>query len=107
MEMYNFYFIYNFADSLMADIQVVCGHNQMVVQLRTLGAFHGIVYPRGLAKKTPCMEEVDVKSSQVFTHAVPLRSCNTMFTDLVRRPCPYPCPPQFCSGHVRNFAHVQ
>jgi hypothetical protein len=71
------------ADGLMDEITVECHPHEMKVRLTTSMPFHGLVYPRGLDKKSPCMAEYDVQQGAPFTYTVPLRSCNTMFTDSV------------------------
>jgi hypothetical protein len=71
------------ADGLMDEITVECHPHEMKVRLTTSIPFHGLVYPRGLDKKSPCMAEYDVQQGAPFTYTVPLRSCNTMFTDSV------------------------
>lgn len=68
-------------DGLVDSVTVECHQQEMLVTLSTLVPFHGMVYPRGLTKKSPCMTEVDVQLGERFTYKVPLRSCNTMFTD--------------------------
>ena len=65
-------------------MNIECDHQQMVVTIETMVRFHGMVYPRGLTKKSPCMAEFDVQLGQQFAYKVPLRSCNTMFIDTVR-----------------------
>jgi len=65
----------------MDEITVECHPHEMKVRLTTSMPFHGLVYPRGLDKKSPCMAEYDVQQGAPFTYTVPLRSCNTMFTD--------------------------
>lgn len=67
----------------MDTVNVDCHQQEMQVTLSTLVPFHGMVYPRGLTKKSPCMAEFDVQLGDRFTYRVPLRSCNTMFIDTV------------------------
>jgi len=68
-------------DGLVDTIVVDCHHQEMLVTLSTLVPFHGMVYPRGLTKKSPCMAEFDVQDGDLFIYKVPLRSCNTMFIE--------------------------
>ncbi|KAI9553996.1 hypothetical protein GHT06_019267 [Daphnia sinensis] len=68
-------------DGLVDAVNVDCHQQEMLVTLSTLVPFHGMVYPRGLTKKSPCMAEFDVQLGDQFTYRVPLRSCNTMFID--------------------------
>ena len=70
-------------DGLLEDMAVECHPHELVVRLRTSSAFHGMVYPRGLDKKSACMAEFDVQYGQSIVYTLPLRSCNTMFTDSV------------------------
>lgn len=74
-------------DGMVDTLSVECHQHEMVVMLTTVVPFHGMVYPRGLTKKSPCMAEYDVQLGDQFTYKVPLRSCNTMFTDTVRMWC--------------------
>ena len=76
-------FSYFFSDGLVDTVTVECHQQEMLVTLSTHVPFHGMVYPRGLTKKSPCMTEVDVQLGERFSYKVPLRSCNTMFTDTV------------------------
>ena len=79
-----FYFpLYVLSDGLVDTVNVDCHQQEMLVTLTTLVPFHGMVYPRGLTKKSPCMAEFDVQLGDRFTYRVPLRSCNTMFVDTV------------------------
>ena len=73
-----------FADGLVDSFSVECNQQEMVVTLSTMVSFHGMVYPRGLTKQSPCMNEFDVPVGKDFVYRVPLRSCNTMLTDTVR-----------------------
>jgi len=68
-------------DGLVDSFSVECNHQEMVVTLSTMVSFHGMVYPRGLTKQSPCMNEFDVPLGQDFVYNVPLRSCNTMLID--------------------------
>ena len=70
-------------DGLVDSFSVECNHQEMVVTLSTMVSFHGMVYPRGLTKQSPCMNEFDVPVNKDFVYRVPLRSCNTMLTDTV------------------------
>jgi len=68
-------------DGLVDSFSVECNHQEMVVTLSTMVSFHGMVYPRGLTKQSPCMNEFDVPVGKDFVYRVPMRSCNTMLTD--------------------------
>lgn len=79
-----FLLVWTSSDGLVDTVNVDCHQQEMVVTLSTLVPFHGMVYPRGLTKKSPCMAEFDVQLGDQFIYRVPLRSCNTMNTDTVR-----------------------
>ena len=72
-----------FADGLVDGFSVECNLQEMVVTVSTMVSFHGMVYPRGLTKQSPCMNEFDVPIGTDFVYKVPLRSCNTMNVDTV------------------------
>lgn len=79
----NWFYCSILLDGLVDAVNVDCHQQEMLVTLSTLVPFHGMVYPRGLTKKSPCMAEFDVQLGDQFTYRVPLRSCNTMFIDTV------------------------
>lgn len=68
-------------DGLVDGFSVECNLQEMVVTVSTMVSFHGMVYPRGLTKQSPCMNEFDVPIGTDFVYKVPLRSCNTMNVD--------------------------
>ncbi|XP_049845301.1 cuticlin-4 isoform X1 [Schistocerca gregaria] len=64
------------------DVRIECNSNEILVAIRTrTGAFNGMVYPRGLSKNSSCMAEFLQQPSPV-RYKLPLRSCNTMSTEL-------------------------
>uniref|UniRef100_A0A6G1SIX7 Cuticlin-1 n=1 Tax=Aceria tosichella TaxID=561515 RepID=A0A6G1SIX7_9ACAR len=63
------------------DIQIECNSNNIVVTLQTNQGFNGMIYPKGLSKNSTCMMEYHQMSSNI-TYYLPLKSCNTMSTDV-------------------------
>jgi hypothetical protein len=67
------------------DLRIDCNSNEIWVAVKTLsGIFNGMIYPKGLSKNSSCMAEFIHQRSPV-RYRLPLRSCNTMSTDLVSR----------------------
>ncbi|RWS31485.1 uncharacterized protein B4U80_04398 [Leptotrombidium deliense] len=52
-----------------------------MVTLNSNAHFNGMIYPKGLSKNSTCM--VEYNSVDNLTYVLPLRSCNTMSTDVV------------------------
>ena len=72
------------ATTVASSVQIECARESIIVHINTEGKsrFHGLVYPRGLSKNSTCLHEFrNEKSPVVYT--LPLRSCNTMPTELV------------------------
>lgn len=63
------------------DIQIECNSNNIMVTLQTNQGFNGMIYPKGLSKNSTCMKEFHQFSSNI-TYYLPLKSCNTMSTDV-------------------------
>ncbi|KDR07206.1 Cuticlin-1, partial [Zootermopsis nevadensis] len=64
------------------DVRIDCNSNEIWVAVKTQsGAFNGMIYPKGLSKNSSCMSEFVHQRSPV-RYRLPLRSCNTMSTDL-------------------------
>jgi len=64
------------------DVRIDCNSNEIWVAVKTLsGVFNGMIYPKGLSKNSSCMSEFIHQLSPV-RYRLPLRSCNTMSTDL-------------------------
>ncbi|XP_058794562.1 cuticlin-4 [Phymastichus coffea] len=64
-------------------VQIECASEAIIVHVFTEGnsKFHGLVYPRGLSKNSSCLHEYQSQDSPI-TYNLPLRSCNTMPTEL-------------------------
>ncbi|XP_066597510.1 cuticlin-1 [Prorops nasuta] len=64
-------------------VQIDCASESIVVHISTEGNtdFHGLVYPRGLSKNSSCLQEYRSQPAPI-TYNLPLRSCNTMPTEL-------------------------
>lgn len=66
------------------DISIECNSKEISVTIDTKSkSFTGIIYPKGLSKNSSCMAEFDYEKSPVV-YKLPLRSCNTMSSYLVR-----------------------
>jgi hypothetical protein len=64
-------------------VRIDCNSNEIWVAVKTRsGAFNGMIYPKGLSKNSSCMSEFIHQRSPI-RYRLPLRSCNTMSTDLV------------------------
>lgn len=71
------------APEIAQDVRIECNSNEITVAIRTKsGAFNGMIYPKGLSKNSSCMSEFFHETSPVH-YKLPLRSCNTMSTELV------------------------
>ncbi|XP_051172704.1 cuticlin-4 isoform X1 [Leptopilina boulardi] len=64
-------------------VQIECASESIIVHISTEGntEFHGLVYPRGLSKNSSCLQEYRNQPVPI-TYNLPLRSCNTMPTEL-------------------------
>ncbi|KAK7792144.1 hypothetical protein R5R35_000412 [Gryllus longicercus] len=71
------------AAELSGDVRVECASEHMRVAVRTRAgaAFSGLIYPRGLSKNSSCLAEF-VHSPSPVSYRLPLRSCNTMSSEL-------------------------
>lgn len=64
------------------DIRVQCNSNEILVHVDTVhNVFSGMIYPMGLSKNSSCMAEFSHNYGPV-KYRLPLRSCNTMSTQL-------------------------
>lgn len=65
-------------------VQIECASESIIVHISTEGNtdFYGLVYPRGLSKNSSCLQEYRSQPTPI-TYNLPLRSCNTMPTELV------------------------
>lgn len=66
---------------MINDIQIECNSDNIVVTLSTNHGFNGMIYPKGLSKNSSCMTEYHQTSANI-TYFLPLRSCNTMSSDV-------------------------
>lgn len=72
---------------LVQDVRIDCNSNEIAVSiggelgLDANAMFDGMVYPRGLSKNSSCLAEFR-KHKGPLRYRLPLRSCNTMSTDL-------------------------
>lgn len=66
---------------MVNDINIDCNSNNIEVTVNTPANFNGMIYPKGLSKNSSCMVEYRDAGSHV-TYTLPLRSCNTMSTDV-------------------------
>ncbi|EZA55083.1 hypothetical protein X777_04550, partial [Ooceraea biroi] len=64
-------------------VQIECASESIIVRISTEGNtdFYGLVYPRGLSKNSSCLQEYRSQPTPI-TYNLPLRSCNTMPTEL-------------------------
>lgn len=69
--------------AIASTVQIECASESIIVRISTEGNtdFHGLVYPRGLSKNTSCLQEYRSQPAPI-TYNLPLRSCNTMPTEL-------------------------
>ncbi|XP_015602822.1 uncharacterized protein LOC107271388 isoform X2 [Cephus cinctus] len=69
--------------AVASNVQIECASESIVVHISTKGNidFHGLVYPRGLSKNSSCLQEYRSQPTPI-TYTLPLRSCNTMPTEL-------------------------
>jgi len=72
-------------NDMSKDITIECNNKEISVTIDTKSKlFTGIIYPKGLSKNSSCMAEFNYERGPVV-YKLPLRSCNTMSTYLVRR----------------------
>lgn len=65
------------------DVRVQCNPNEILINVDTASdIFNGMIYPLGLSKNSSCMGEYGLSNGPI-TYRLPLRSCNTMSTQLV------------------------
>lgn len=69
--------------TIASTVQIECASESIIVHISTEGNtdFHGLVYPRGLSKNSSCLQEYRSQPAPI-TYNLPLRSCNTMPTEL-------------------------
>ena len=75
--------ILNVTEVVVKDVRVSCNSEDITLTISTfLESFNGMIYPKGLSKNSTCMTEY-IDSGDSITYILPLRSCNTMSTDVV------------------------
>jgi len=69
-------------NDIVEDVGVLCNSEDITLTLRVSSAdFNGMIYPKGLSKNSTCMTEY-IQQKGLITYVLPLRSCNTMSTDV-------------------------
>ncbi len=69
---------------MVRDVRVSCNSDDITLTISTLvDSFNGLIYPKGLSKNSTCMSEY-IAEEGALVYVMPLRSCNTMATDVVR-----------------------
>ncbi|XP_028967988.1 cuticlin-1-like [Galendromus occidentalis] len=63
------------------DIEVECDPDAITIQLRGARNFNGMIYPKGLSTNSSCMAQYNNVGGNLV-YKLPLRSCNTMSTDV-------------------------
>ena len=72
-----------FAGETVGDVRVICNSEDITVRVSTLFAhFNGMIYSKGLSKNSTCMTPY-IQANRTVDYVLPLRSCNTMNTDVV------------------------
>jgi len=67
---------------IVAEVGVVCNSQDITLRLSVSSQyFNGMIYPKGLSKNSTCMTEY-IQQKGIITYTLPLRSCNTMSTDV-------------------------
>lgn len=74
-----------FPEDVVKDVRVMCNSDDIKLTISTyLDEFNGMIYPKGLSKNSTCMTEY-IQAEDTIEYTLPLRSCNTMNTDVVSR----------------------
>merc|ERR1712032_630795 len=69
-------------NDIVEDVGVLCNSEDITLTLRvSTDTFNGMIYPKGLSKNSTCMTEY-IQQEGLITYVLPLRSCNTMSTDV-------------------------
>lgn len=72
------------AEEVVKDVRVSCNSEDITLTISTyIDYFNGMIYPKGLSKNSTCMSEY-IQERGAIVYSLPLRSCNTMNTDVVR-----------------------
>jgi len=70
-------------NDIVVDVGVLCNSEDITLTLTVnTDFFNGMIYPKGLSKNSTCMTEY-IQQEGLITYVLPLRSCNTMSTDVV------------------------
>jgi len=70
-------------NDIVEDVRVFCNSEDITLQLTVSSDnFNGMIYPKGLSKNSTCMTEYILQEG-LITYTLPLRSCNTMATDVL------------------------
>lgn len=70
-------------NDIVEDVRVLCNSEDITLQLTVSSdTFNGMIYPKGLSKNSTCMTEYILQEG-LITYTLPLRSCNTMATDVL------------------------
>lgn len=70
-------------NDIVVDVGVLCNSEDITLTLTvTTDTFNGMIYPKGLSKNSTCMTEY-IQQEGLIRYTLPLRSCNTMSTDVV------------------------
>merc|ERR1712032_884267 len=70
-------------NDIVVDVGVLCNSEDITLTLTvTTDTFNGMIYPKGLSKNSTCMTEY-IQRAGLIRYTLPLRSCNTMSTDVV------------------------
>jgi len=69
-------------NDIVEDVGVLCNSEDITLTLTvSTDTFNGMIYPKGLSKNSTCMSEYILQEG-LITYVLPLRSCNTMATDV-------------------------
>lgn len=66
-------------DNVVAEMQVICQSNAIMLKLNTNTPFNGMVYAKDAPNNSNCMTEFN--SSTNMTFRLPLKSCGTLFAE--------------------------
>ena len=77
--------LYCFLEETVTKVGVKCNSEDITITVTTIGdQFNGMIYPKGLSKNSTCMTPY-IQANSTVDYVLPLRSCNTMNTDVVSR----------------------
>lgn len=69
-------------NDVVEDVRVLCNNEDITLSISIKSDFfNGMIYPKGLSKNSTCMTEY-INQEGVVVYKLPLRSCNTMSTDV-------------------------